>query len=39
MKRITTILVSGLLAFGAGNAIAQDDGAASMATISRLLDS
>ena len=38
MKRITVILASGLLAFGAGNAIAQDDGAASMAELLRLIE-
>jgi biopolymer transport protein ExbB len=38
MKRITIIVASGLLAFGAGNAIAQDDGAASMAELLRLIE-
>ena len=38
MKRVTTIIVSGLLAFGTGAVSAQDQGAASMAELLRLIE-
>ena len=38
MKRITIIIASALLTFGANVSVAQDDGAASMAELLRLIE-